>query len=103
MPYFYTTTKKKKKIHKTSNITYFLSRYVSNCINLRLILKLADYLTQPLTKTFALFLCSPGSVITDMNLDFMIDNVPEDNNITQVIINANTTFNITNVVGKSII
>ncbi|ROL43131.1 hypothetical protein DPX16_1769 [Anabarilius grahami] len=37
-----------------------------------------------------------GSIITDMNLTF-IDKVPEDNNITQVIMNANTTFNITNV------
>ncbi|XDV19545.1 hypothetical protein PO909_024998, partial [Leuciscus waleckii] len=38
-----------------------------------------------------------GSVITDMNLKFMMDMLPEDNNITQVIMNAVTTFNITSV------
>jgi len=45
-------------------------------------------------------MCSSGSVITDMNVNFRMDMLPGDNNITQVIMNANTTFNITSVNGK---
>ncbi len=55
-----------------------------------------------LTKSLLFHSCSPGSVITYMNLEFKKNSIlPIDNDVIRIITNSTTTFNITSAEGKA--